>query len=265
MPGSFYQKQELLRAMDACSIERAMVYYAMAREYDPRTGNEMLTDQLRGESRLLPVWVVLPHYTGEFDAPGTLVIRMRDAGVRAVTMFPSPVCQNFSLSEYTCGALFSVLEEHRVPLLLGLEQLGSMKAVGDLCRAYPRLPLIVTDVTYRIDRDLYPLLERFDNFYIETSGYKSMDGIAEICSRFGAGRLIFGTGMPVKSGPAAVGLIRYADISDADRQRIASENLTELLDGVLLESRIPGRGLRAAEPPRAERPVRMERKEHADG
>jgi Predicted metal-dependent hydrolase of the TIM-barrel fold len=235
LPGSFYKKEELLAQMDAYSIERALVYHAMAREYDPQTGNEILMDSIKGEKRLVPVWTVLPHYTGEFDPPQTLIRRMRGQNVRAVTMFPSPSCQNYGLSEYSCGALFSALAEHRIPLLIGLDQLGSMQALGDLCRAYPGLPIVVTNVTYRIDRDLYPLLERFDNFSVETSGYKVMDGIAQICARFGAKRLIFGTGMPVTSGSASVGLLSYADISQEDKQKIASDNLMELLGGVRYE------------------------------
>lgn len=233
-PGSFYKKEELLQKMSDYSIERALVFHSMAKEYDPQVGNGILMNELKGETRLSPVWAVLPHYTGEFDPPDRLLENMKKHGVRAVTMFPAPSCQNFTLAEFSCGELFRALEEHRVPLFLGMDQLGGIQNLDPICSAHPGLRIVVTNVNYRIDRDLYPLMEKHRNFYIETSGYKVMDGIAHLCSRFGAERLLFGTGMPVASGSAAVGLIAYAKISDEEKQRIASGNLEELLGGAQL-------------------------------
>lgn len=233
-PGSFYKKEDLLKKMADYSIEGALVYHSMAKEYDPQVGNEMLCSELEGETKLFPVWVVLPHYTGEFDPPERLLKSMREHGVKAVTMFPSPSCQNYSFAEFTCGGLFRMCAEHRIPLFIDLDQMGGFRAVDALCSAYPDLPLVVTKVGYRVDRDLYPLMEKYRNFYIEISGYKVMDGIRQLCRRFGAQRLLFGTGMPETSGAAAVGLVSYADISDGEKQLIASKNLLKLLGGVRL-------------------------------
>ncbi len=233
-PGTFYKKEDLLNKMAEDSIEGALVYHSMAKEYDPQVGNQMLCDELAGEPKLLPEWVVLPHYTGEFDPPERLLKSMKEHGVKAVTMFPSPSCQNYSFAEFTCGALFRMCEEHRIPFFIDMDQMGGIQAVDALCSAHPKLPLVVTKVNYRIDRDLYPLMEKYRNFYIETSGYKVMDGIAQLCRHFGAQRLLFGTGMPETSGAAAIGLISYADISDEEKRMIASGNLKKLLGGVQL-------------------------------
>ncbi|MEA4889616.1 MAG: amidohydrolase family protein [Clostridiaceae bacterium] len=235
MPGSFYLKEDLLKKMDELSIDQALVYHALAKEYDPRTGNEFLQNELAGETRLHPVWAVLPHYTGEFDPPDVLMQKMREQGIKAVTLFPAPSVQNFSLSELNCGSLFQMLETWQIPLLIGFDQLGgSMQAFAGLVAAHPNLPIVLTQVNYRIDRDLYPLMDRYEHFYLETSGYKVFEGISRLCRRFGAHRLLFGTGMPQTSGAAAVGLLRYADISDAEKQMIAADNLIRLLGGVRL-------------------------------
>ncbi|MFA9380045.1 MAG: amidohydrolase family protein [Acetanaerobacterium sp.] len=233
-PGSFYKKEELLQKLNDYSIDKALVYHAMAKEYDPQVGNDLLIEELGDQTALSPMWVALPHYTGEFDEPEILAKKMKQHGVRAVTMFPSPSCQNYSLAYFTCGELFRTLEEYRIPLFIGLDQLGGLPALDTLCAAHPKLQIVVTGVNYRIDRDLYPLMQKHTNFSIETSGYKVMDGIAEICVRFGAQRLLFGTGMPLTSGSAAVGLITYANISDKEKQMIASGNLIRLLEGVRL-------------------------------
>ena len=56
------------------------------------------------------------------------------------------------------------------------------------------------------------------------------NGIKEICSRYGAERVIFGSGAPENSVAAAVSLVRYSDISDEEEELIASGNLLKLLE-----------------------------------
>ncbi len=233
-PGSFYKKEDLLKKMRDFSIDDALVYHSMAKEYDPQVGNRILTDELKNEPHLHPVWVAMPDYTGEFETPECLLKEMKENGVRAITMFPSPANQNYSFAEFTCGKLLRMCEEHRIPLFLDMDQIGGIQAVDSICSKYPELPLVVTKINYRIDRDLYPLMEKYRSFYIETSGYKVMEGISQLCAHFGAERLLFGTGMPETSGGAAVGLIAYADIPEREKEMIASANLKKLLGGVQL-------------------------------
>lgn len=233
-PGSFALREELLERMAEYTIDRALVYHAMAKEYDPQVGNAILLKEIEGTPALSPLWAVLPHYTGEFDPPVELLAKMRANGVKAVTMFPAASAQFFSFAEFTCGELFNAFEEHAVPLFIGLDQLNGMQAVDTLCSAHPALRVVLTNVNYRIDRDLYPLLGKHPHLHVETSGYKTMEGIAEICKRFGAERLLFGSGMPVASGSAAVGLITYSGVSDEEKRMIASGNLENLLGGVRL-------------------------------
>jgi len=90
-------------------------------------------------------------------------------------------------------------------------------------------------VNYRVDRSLFALVKKFDNLYVETFGYKQHHGIEEFCKRFGAHRMVFGSGMPAYSGGAAVAMINYARISDEEKRMIAYENLEKILGGVRYE------------------------------
>ena len=58
------------------------------------------------------------------------------------------------------------------------------------------------------------------------------DTIEEIAEKFGAQRLIFGSGMPGLSGAASVALITYAKLDDTRKQMIAAGNLDRLLQEV---------------------------------
>jgi predicted TIM-barrel fold metal-dependent hydrolase len=46
--------------------------------------------------------------------------------------------------------------------------------------------------------------------------------------------MVFGTGMPVYSGGAAVSMINYARISEKEKRLIAHENMESLMEGVRL-------------------------------
>ncbi len=147
-------------------------------------------------------------------------------------MFPAEMEQQFSLEEWSCGVLLSTVEEHQVPLFIGLDQVD-WRSVQEILSRHPALRVVLTDVSYRVDRNLSPLLDRFAGLSIETIGYKVHRGIEEICRRFGAERPVFGSGMPVYSGAAAVTMIRYARISEKERQMIAHGKLERMLGGVV--------------------------------
>lgn len=230
-PGSFYRVEDLISKMEYYGIGKALVYHSMARECAPVTGNEMLMNDIKNYPSLIPVWVVMPHHTGEFPDPGTLREQLKLSGVRAVRMFPLVTDQNYCISEWNCGELFSMLERCGIPLLIGFDQFKWDELYG-LCSSHPDLHVILTDMNYREDRNLYPLLKKFGNLYVETFGYKQHHGIEEICSRFGANRLIFGSGMPLQSGASGVAMINYARIGEEEKRMIASGNLERLLECV---------------------------------
>ena len=77
---------------------------------------------------------------------------------------------------------------------------------------------------------MYPLFEKYKGLRIEAATYQVNFGIEEICRRFGAHRLLFGTGLPFTEAGPSIAQITYADVSDDDKRRIAGDNLRELLE-----------------------------------
>ena len=227
-PGTFSHPQDLKNRMQRYGIEKALVYHSMAREYDPETGNRMILAEIRDDPTLLPVWVTMHHHTGECLVPGTLVDRLVQHKIRAVRMFPAQADQNFSIAEWNCGELLGALADAGVVLLIGMNQL-TWDELNQLCGNHPKLKVIFTDLNYRIDRNIYALLDRHPALHLESGGYKVHNGIEEICGRFGAQRLVFGSGMPMYSGASAVSMIRYARISEREKSLIAFGNLSALL------------------------------------
>ena len=225
-PTEFYTLESLLAEMDYAGIDKALVYHSLAKEYDPTLGNRKLLDEIKGNDRLCPCWVIMPHTTGEMPSPDALTNEMTACGVKAVRLFPSD--HLFSLSDWSCDELLKELENHNIVVIIELDQIG-WDGINSLCSRYPRLPVIITNLNYRIDRYLYPLLDRFKNLHIEISGYQVHRGIEAICSRFGAEKLIFGSRMPYFIPGPAMALVEYSLISPKDKSLIASGNLGRLL------------------------------------
>ncbi|MGC8861739.1 MAG: amidohydrolase family protein [Armatimonadota bacterium] len=225
VPEHFFEPRQLVRWLKPLGIGRALVFHALARELHPAEGNAAVIEAVNGLP-LFPCWVAVPHHTGEMPPPSEFVDQMEAAGVRAVRLFPW--FHNYSLAEWCAGEMLAEFEGRRVPVFVNADQ-TSYDQIALVLENHPQLRLVVTQTSYRCDRFVYQLMERFKHLALETSSYLAAGGIEAICRRFGASRLVFGTGVPYLEPGAAVALITFAQISNSDKQAIASGNLERLL------------------------------------
>lgn len=233
LPGSFYRLEDLLDRMDDYGIEEGLVYHALSQEYAPEIGNQAVLEVKSYQNRLHPVWSTVPTHTGEYLPPEQLLAQMKLEDVRAVRLFHETEWQAFCLEEWNCGDLFSALEDCSVPLFITYDP-SKWGEYGRLMQNHPKLSLVLCGVNYRIDRNLYGAMKAFPHLYVETFGYKVHRGIENLVQAFGADRLLFGSGMPVSSGASAVAMVSYAQLPRIDKEKIAGENLRQLLGGVCL-------------------------------
>jgi predicted TIM-barrel fold metal-dependent hydrolase len=157
---------------------------------------------------------------------------MEKSGVKAVRMYPTKDFHSFSLAEWSCGKLFAALEEARVPLMLDIEIVW-WESIQAILENHPCLPVVATNVSYRHNRFTYPLFERYDNIYVETSRYFGAGNFEDVVDRFGPRRILFGSNMPQFTGTAAVSMLTYADIPKKAKEAIAGGTLRKLLKEAL--------------------------------
>jgi predicted TIM-barrel fold metal-dependent hydrolase len=212
--------------MEYIGISEALTFHTMAKEYAPSVGNEMLLQEIQGKP-LHPCWVVMPHHTGEMPAPDELLAQMKAKGVRALKVFPAH--QQFTLADWCAGDLLSMIEANGIPLFVDMDQ-TNWAQVAEIMGNHPKLNLILLKTSYRSDRMMYPLFEKYEGLRIEAATYQVTMGIEEVCRRFGARRLLFGTGLPVTEAGPSISQIAYAQITDEEKQMIAGANLRKLLD-----------------------------------
>ena len=212
--------------LERCGIARALCVHGYARDYDPATGNRMVSDLAASQDRFIPCYVVVPHFTGEMPGGDDLLRYLADGGARAVRLCPAD--QNYGLGETWSGPLLATLAEAGVPVFIDLDQTDWRELDGVLA-AHPGLNLTVLRVGYRINRWLYPMLAKYPGLRIESGFYTLHRGIETTTRRFGPDRILFGSGLPVWNAGAAVAAVQYAEVDDESRRQIAGETLAGLL------------------------------------
>lgn len=222
----------LLAEMDRVGIDEALVYHGMAVDGFPPEGNERLLREIAGQPRLHPCWVLLPS-TGELPPPKDLVAQMQARGVRAARM--NPLRHRYLFTQANVGDLLAALAMARIPLWIDFEmthwaeEKTDWRSLADLCERHPELPLVVVGEGMAAPRRLFPIWERHPNLHLETTYYQVHQGLSEIAARFGADRLLFGSGLPVRAAGAPLTQLRHDFLSDTDRAAIGGGNLRNLL------------------------------------
>ena len=77
---------------------------------------------------------------------------------------------------------------------------------------------------------LFPLMDNFSNLHVDFSALQSNRIIEVMYEKYGADRLIFGSGMPMKSLGAGRALIDYSEIPPEAKKKIAGGNLSRLTE-----------------------------------
>jgi hypothetical protein len=244
-PFEFKDVDSLVSELDHLGISEALVYHSLAKEYFPPEGNKRLMKTIADHERLHPCWVIMPHHTDEMENPALLMAMLIDSGVQAVRMFPSPPVplpefafqlHRYALIETVCGELLEGLQRHRMPLFIEAQTffaapLVSWERIEWILGRYPELPLVIGGLRQRDNRTLYALMDRFTNLYLDITLYAVHRGIEDVVRRFGANRMLFGSGLPVYAGGGPVMQLLYSDIEEHQKQMIAGDNLRSLLKG----------------------------------
>ena len=245
-PAAPWSAHDVLRWMDHCRIDGALVVHTLTHQYDPVYARARLAAEIApAADRLFPVWAALPPDAGDFEPrPEELLDAMARADVRAVKLFPKSHAYPFS--PVVLGPTLRALEQKHLLTLIDFAELpegttAAFSALHEMLDAFPALPVLLQRARWGMQRLVTALMARHENLHLEFSSYQISRGIEEYVRRFGAERLLFGTGLPAMSAGAARAYIDYARVPDDAKEKIAGGNLARLLGGVRPGPAPPGR------------------------
>ncbi|MBI3945254.1 MAG: amidohydrolase family protein [Armatimonadetes bacterium] len=202
---------------------------------DPCEGNALLLDAVEASGgagiSLCAGICLLPE--GELPgSAGTYLDACLARGARLVRLFPKS--HRFPLAEWCCGGVLAALEERRLPLMVGHVE-TSWSELHALCERHPDLPVIIDGAEQKLfyhNRPVEALLRAHPNLYVESHNLVHFLGLDHLARRVGAGRFLFGSGMPQRDPAAALACVALADLPDADRAAIARGNWRRLMEEV---------------------------------
>jgi hypothetical protein len=206
--------------MDRLGIERACVTHTLSLYSDPRAGNDALL--ALDDPRLVPVPVVVPAVAPGSGEPGTPE-EVAAWGVRMVRLCPER--HRFDLTGPSALRLLAAIA---LPVAIDLDE-TSPAQLRHLAGRLPDLPILVLNPGYRRLRELAELMGEAPNVRAEIGTVNTQGGVEWLAGRFGAGRLVFGTGAPVADDCGPRFLLDHLDLPAEDVDRIAAGSLEELL------------------------------------
>ncbi|WP_163570156.1 amidohydrolase family protein [Fodinicola feengrottensis] len=173
-----------------------------------------------GTSGLHPCMTALPPTPGEtVDLEGAIAVRMY------------PATHDFDPLDAAMDPLYERLVAQRLPLTVGLPEIG-WPALDALAGRWPGLAVIVSALGYRTLRRLAAVFGRRPNLHADMVNFASHQGVEWFVRQWGAERLLFGTGTPVRDPAEAVARLSWSGLSDADRQLVGHGNAVRLFQGL---------------------------------
>ncbi len=218
----------LLKEMDWCGVDKALAWHAAQIGGGPEPGNRLLAAAIEGQERLSGCWCIQPNQAREFPPFEQYLEQMRSASVRALRAFP--LDHHFLLNKVSMGDWLEGMVANRVPLFLSVVYGANWEIIYQLLAECPELTCVICDHgCWGEDRRFRPLIEAYPNTYIDLSQYLLDGGIEGFVERYGAGRVLFGSGFPQSYMGGMMMALRHAQIAEEDKQAIAAGNLEKLL------------------------------------
>ncbi|MEU4498272.1 amidohydrolase family protein [Streptomyces sp. NPDC023998] len=203
----------LVGELDRLRIDTACVVHTHALYGDPRDGNAALKEADGARLRPVPVLIPGPLGTAESDAP---LVRL------------CPAEHSWSLTGAHALALAAALAKARTTVLLGWESTTAAE-IHRLASALPTLRIVLTGTGYRSMRELAELMDQHVELSVDTSTLAGHLQVEWFAGRYGARRVLFGTGAPVTDDAGPRYQLDTLELPDADTALIAGGNALRLL------------------------------------
>jgi hypothetical protein len=213
----------LLAEMDTHSIQRAVIYHALADKTSPVDANRALEDWLGEDGRLYPQWAALPTRRSLEQLRGLhaqgRVSSVRLAGLDSV---------KFPFRPWSYDPLLSWLSQEGIPLWLALPEMDAHELVSTL-QAYPDLETVLVGAHYMHALWAQPMMKALPRAHLELSRFEPIGQLEDLLDEFGASRFVFGSWYwRLAMGPMLF-YLHHVGLSDDDLALICEGNLVRIL------------------------------------
>lgn len=211
--------------MGRFGVDRSITLSARGIFYDHVLGNDETKETCSKDPRLIPALTVDPRLLVGHDEE---IRGRKQEGFKILRLFPE--YQGFTIRSSHVKRMAAKAMEMDLPLMM--PAMVGIASVLELLMGFGELSVILTGVGYSEVAELLVAMEESPNLFVETRLLDSPDGIGMLVEKFGADRLIFGSGSPLGYVGSSLNLVRHAPISEAEKGAILADNITRLVGGV---------------------------------
>jgi uncharacterized protein len=220
---------DLLSHMNRLGIDRVVAWHTAARENHPMAGNEQMLRELEATDtadRIVPSFIITRSIIDEHGEMERLLDLVKKHNIKAFHFFPEK--SGSSLNDIA-PLIRTILPFNPVLFLDSFENLGDdIESLLKFSADFPRVNIIFTNAMWGHLGKLYKLMEARPNILVDTSLLHVYKANEYIIRKFGAERLIFGTGYKSNNG-ASIAALAHAEITPEHARMIAHGNLERLL------------------------------------
>jgi len=218
---------ERLAHMNRLGISRSLVWNVETTQNHTLSANEHTLDAIaetRGaKGRIYPALNISGLIIYERNGVQKLKRQMVAGGTRALKFFNT--WGRLSLSQLV--PVISSIRAQKPFIVMG-HSATNQQDILDFTARFPDVSLVITDVMWPTCIIVFDLMRQRKNIMLDISWLHTWEGIELAVKRFGAKRVVFGTGYRAHNG-AAIAALSRAQISEFDRQLIAHGNLDRLM------------------------------------
>jgi predicted TIM-barrel fold metal-dependent hydrolase len=228
-PAQPWKLSQLLSEMDHCSISGALVASTLSVSYEAMHSNLELSAWLKPHPHLFAIWNAMPHQTGEFPEPRKLEKLMHQHNVRAISIHPKTNAWDW-MADHS-RVLFNWLAHRRILTILRRSEFVPWQELDRLLTLHPRMPLLLTGVSWSEQRCLLPLVKKHRHLHISFDHFQIHYGLEDLVAQGHENQLLFASNATAMSVGAHRAYVDWAEVPLKTRAKIAGGNLIRLLGG----------------------------------
>lgn len=227
--------EELIEKMKSLNIKKAIVYHISQRDVHPDFGNMTLIKEISDKEELFGILTLLPFQTDELKIYSFK--ELKEKKIVGFNFFPKK--HNYIIDKITFGEFFEEIEERKFPIFFDIMSGFSVdfKDLYSLLKDFPKLVCILCNPgIWNTDRYTWPLLEKFENVYLESSLLSLNEGsLEETVKKFGSDRILFGSGFPERYFESSILQLVHSEIEKKDKEKIAFKNIEKIIREIKYE------------------------------
>ncbi len=219
------QIQEVLKAMTANKIERALALCTTGITYDYREGNAATLEACAEHSQLMPVATLdpraYPHCLEEAE-------NCAHRGFKMIRFYPTR--QGWPIHFAPFRELLQKCDELHIPVAVECTHPGEATELADAV-AFTQAPLLLAGVDSSNIGEAIAVLRSSPKFHLETTNLLAPGALEAVATHVpdGANRLIYASYSPLRYSAASLNVVRGSGIGNEQKAAIVGGNLNRLI------------------------------------